>query len=175
MQLTFCGYLLGILLLESTWVLQVFDRNGGGRALASCGDCWVLSPGMCWGREKLGAQSVETISALTGRLLSLVRVITHSQPSVTAFSPAWFPSTLLKGLSNTTYYSGLLLFPLESGAALPCPVQVWVPVSHHSLRGAGKSISERQHLHGSGTLHHHLYPLSIPSLLFFKNKMRPGD
>lgn len=162
-------------LLESTWVVQVFDRNGGGRALASCGDCRVLSPGMLWGREKLGAQSVETISTLTRRLLPLVRVVAPSQPSATTPSPAWLPCTLLKGLSNTTYYSGLLLFPLESGAAPPCPVQVWVPVNLHSLRGAGKSTLERQHLHGSGTLHHHLYPLSIPSLLFFKNKMRPGD
>lgn len=84
------------LLLEITWVLQVFDRNGGGRALASCGDCWVLSPGMRQGREKLGAQSVETISALTRRLLPLVRVITHSQPPVTAF-PCMVSLYLIKG------------------------------------------------------------------------------
>lgn len=127
------------------------------------------------GERETWAQSVETISTLTRRLLPPSGLLLSSQPSATASSPAGLPCTLLKGLSNTTYYSGLLLFPLESGAAPPCPIT-----------GVGACQSPqpqrcwKEHIGEAAFTWKYARSITIsipfnPKSAVFQNKMRPGD
>lgn len=110
---------------KSSGIMRGAGQVQGSGALPSLGQCCILSPSLWWEREKLGAQSPEISSPLTRKLLGLLLVITHTQLALPASFPEQFPCVLLKGLSNATYYSDLLPFPVESGATQPYPLSPW--------------------------------------------------